>query len=295
MAGRKNNPNLVLSKTSIVVAARNSGAFIGESLECALALPVREVIVVDGESSDQSGQVYESLGVVHPRRLRVLSRAPLGLADARQFGNENATGNFIMHCGPDNLVSYATIIAMIEELNESDFVSCRTRLSSGEGYLNKSHNFSKRRFRSGRNLGVVGTPYIASAKLFRKFPFNPQMKHSDDTELCQRLGVAGLIISRVENYCLEVGFENLSTVFERWSRWGGSDATFYQYRKNSWGVRRRIASLLHPIEAELVGPVSGSNLKDYLSALPFLLMVTFFRYVGWARFSLQAAGWKKNH
>lgn len=289
MVKKIHETNTVLSNTSIVVCSQNSGAFIAKSLESLLELGVREIIVVDGKSTDQSAQVYDSLRLMYPRRLRVLTRTPLGLADARQFGNDNSIGDFILHCGPDNIIGLETIVAMIEELKESNFVSCRTRLSNGVGYLNKSHNFSKKRFRPGRNLEVVGTPYIASSKLFRIFPFNPEMKHSDDTELCERLRAAGMLISRVENYCLEIGFDNLKTVFERWSRWGGSDATFYRYKKNSWTIRRKIVSLLHPIQAELVAPASGSELRPYLSALPFLLMVTFFRYVGWVRSSFRAA------
>ena len=281
-------PSWRLGDISVVVATKNFGHGLESSLRAWLSLDIRELIVVDGFSDDGSQSIFETLDRETPGKLRVLRAKPAGLADARQKGNELAMGPLILHAGPDNVLPAETIAEMVLELEHASLVSCRTRLLTTDNYLDRCHDLSKRRFAAGRHLPVVGTPYLARKSTFEAFPFDPAMVNSDDTDLCTRLTESGHSISRVSGYCFEHGFSNISSIRERWMRWGRGDALYYRKHSGSWTALRKAKSILHPVIAEIAEPKKFLTTTQYLFSIPFLASVAALRVLGWINFSLTA-------
>lgn len=270
-----------LGRTTVVIAAKNFGHKIRDSINSWLQLSILELVVVDGASSDGSQDIYAEMAGIFGERLVVLGEPPRGLAHARQVGNNVARGDFILHAGPDNVMPSQTLHSMIEALDKYDLVSCTTQLINQSGYLNRCHQYSKNRLGPGDNLAVVGTPYVGRRSLFVEFPFDSVLYNSDDTDLCSRLVNSGRAIARLEEPCFEHGFTSLGQIRERWMRWGEGDRTFYRHSRATWSWSRRMRSFLHPFRAEIVQPFSGNKLSAYLVALPFFILVCSFRYAGW--------------
>ncbi len=279
-----NKPSFGLKNISVVIATRNFGHRLEATLHNWLRLDILELLVIDGYSEDESPAVLEKLGSEYRGKLRVEFAKPLGLADARQRGTKLARGQLVLHAGPDNLIPAETIGEMIRELEFSSLVSCQTKLLTVNSYLDRCHDLSKRRFPAGRNLAVVGTPYLALKSTFEDYPFNVSMQDADDTELCDRLRGSGHLISRVPAYCFEHGFSTIGDFRDRWMRWGRGDALYFREKNRDWCPLRRLKSLLHPFEAEIIQPKKFLTIRQYVFALPFFFGVAMLRILGWATF-----------
>ena len=67
--------------------------------------------------------------------------------------------------------------------------------------------------------------------------------------------------------------------------YGKSDAQFYNKYSHEMKFVRKIKSLLHPVTAETTSVMKSNKVKfeKRLYILPFLLMITFYRYIGWIK------------
>ncbi len=241
------------------------------------------IIIVDGESTDRTEEVIENLQGQYPDVLKFYQTPLRGLASARNFGTSKVETTLAMHAGPDNILPPETVKVMIEEIGRCDLVSCQTRRVETSGYLGTAHIIYKKRYTPGVQP-VVGTPYLGRMAVFLEFPFNEEMLNSDDTEFCQRLTDAGKKIFRANVICLEIGFEKLADIVERWLRWGRGDALFYRSQKMRWSLWRKVRSWLHPFKAEILDCFRILTLQEFLYVFPFLMLVMPLRYLGWMRF-----------
>jgi glycosyltransferase involved in cell wall biosynthesis len=275
--------NTMPASVTLVLAAYNSGALLDSTLESNLASGFDRIVIVDGMSNDTTRDVVSRVQAKFPGRVELHSLPKKGLANARNYGSAQSNTDLIMHAGPDNHIPGETLQAMCEQLGTYDLVSCRTRLRTCDTYLSRVHNLYKKRYSAGAQ-DVVGTPYLGARSLFQAFPFDEQMLNSDDTELCHRLAEHGKRLYRVDASCYESGFESMASVMERWSRWGRGDALFYKKMRSRWTLKRKVISLLHPLQAELVSTYRVLPLGEFLSGLPFFVMVCGLRYYGWLRY-----------
>ncbi len=274
-----------LPKISLVVATFNSASMLAETVPHNLDAGFSEIVIIDGFSKDNTVDVIRELEERFKHRIIFKQIPKKGLANARNNGTANSTCELVMHAGPDNFFTSDTLSEMVRLCGEYSLVSCRTELAVVNGYLEKVHSIYKRRYRSGKQT-MVGTPYLAKRELFIAFPFNEKMLNSDDTEFCDRLVNANKAIYRAEVACLETGFNGLPEIIERWMRWGRGDALFYREKSNKWTIRRKIKSLLHPFNAEIVDIKQDVSISEYIYILPFIVFVTKLRYAGWLRFLL---------
>lgn len=265
---------------SLVIATFNGASILARTLPSNLSGPFSQIVVVDGFSTDGTVALIEKLGRKYGNRIVLLQREKKGLANARNHGSRAATGEYVLHAGPDNIITEKTLNAMLLSLSDYALVSCCTELLTPRTYLEKAHALYKRRFSPGEQ-SVVGTPYIAMRDLFASFPFDESMINSDDTDLCYRLLKAGKRIYRCNVNCLEQGFDRPSDFAERWSRWGRGDSLFYQKMHSDWTLLRRAISLVHPFRAELLWPMKHMSPLQYLYCLPFLFLACCGRYWGW--------------
>ena len=271
------------TEISLVVCTFNSTNSLLITLSVNRGLGLREIIVVDGFSTDGIERIHELQGE-GDAEIRLFQVPKQGIGHARAFGTSQASGKYVLHAGPDNWFTDETLSSMLAALERYDLVSCTTEtVSERAGYLSRAHKIYKRRFSAGET-DVVGTPYIARRPLFDQFPFKPEITDCDDTELCMRLVRGEKRIFRVSEACYEVGFDDLASIGERWIRWGRSDAQFYLLMSPDWSWRRRLRSVLHPISTEIGRHFRLLSLGNFIKILPFLLLVVSVRYVGWASY-----------
>lgn len=266
---------------SVVICAHRSRHRLEKTLPPWAALSrVHEVIVVDAPSGDGTAELVRTVAEHAPIPVRLISAPLRGLANARNVGTAAATGEHVLHAGPDNILPGPVLEEMLEKLAVYDLVSCSTVLAEPRSYFDRAHDLSKRRLPVGEILTAVGTPYVAPRRLFIENPFNESMRHADDTELCARLLAKELSIYRSSLTCLEVGYTSLSDLRERWGRWGASDSQFHQQMKHAWSVRRRAKSLSRAFIAEVLEPRQVLKASEYVYGLPFFLIAALFRTQG---------------
>jgi glycosyltransferase involved in cell wall biosynthesis len=85
---------------SVIMVVRNGARYIGAALDSVFAQtrPVHEVVVVDGHSTDQTEAIVRAHAGV-----RWIEQPGQGLADARNAGAREATGNWIAFLDHDDL------------------------------------------------------------------------------------------------------------------------------------------------------------------------------------------------
>lgn len=282
-----NHVEQLLSTVSVVVSTKNSHETLSVSLPKWLELPIKELIIVDGGSIDLTADLLRDVAKSDSRLIVVVEERS-GLALARSVGTKRSTGEIVLHAGPDNIMPVRTLEAMMEEMNNSDLVSCVTKpATASENRWAKAVAVAKTRLASQGNLRIVGTPYMAKRGLFTDFPFDINVKHADDTLLCEALTAAGNHISRVPEYCLEIGFDTRKTLRSRYDRWGHSDAEVYLKFSRQLGLASRWKSFLRPLWIEILGPLHHARTNEYLRALPLLVVFGVWRMVGFLKSLIQ--------
>lgn len=93
-------------KISVIIPVYNKEAYLAECLDSVLGQTLRdiEVVVVDDGSTDSSKSVVERY-MHDDGRVRLVSQENMGVAAARNKGMEEACGEFISFCDPDDFLS----------------------------------------------------------------------------------------------------------------------------------------------------------------------------------------------
>lgn len=270
---------------SAVVCTLNSIASIERCLTSLRAAGVGELIVVDGGSIDGTRELAEALADT------VLTDAGEGLGAARNVGIRETTKPFILNFGSDNVLPPGQLQIMLDTLVQEELagVSAQTHIE-GSNYASQGLNaWRAGRFRPGP-AAVIGTPTIFRGDLLRAHSYDTTRRFSDDSELCERwekfFGARFAISPAVVT---EVGKTTWSEVRVRCRMYGISDQEVFQTgRRSGWSTRRILISLLHPLRADLITPLSHLHGRTALESVPFLVSFTAMRYASWLRQSLRA-------
>lgn len=93
-------------EVSVIIPVYNAGRFVGRAVESALQFAcVKEVILIEDGSPDNSLQVCKTLSAAHPGRVRLLQHPGgenKGAGETRNVGLENARYNFIAFLDADD-------------------------------------------------------------------------------------------------------------------------------------------------------------------------------------------------
>ena len=158
-------PAVAMPLVSVVLAARDAEATVGEAVGSVLRQTVEdlELVVVDDGSVDGTGDV---LAAVADQRLRVLrNEKPLGLAGALNAGLDVARGTHVARMDADDVA----LPRWLERVVGADTLPARLRRSSGPG-----RSTSTPTARSGAvHRMPVGARAIRWAALFSSPFFHP--------------------------------------------------------------------------------------------------------------------------
>ena len=126
---------------SIVIAARDEGAHIGEALEAKLndGYPALQVVLVDDRSTDDTG--LQARAVNDPRltvtRVEVLPEGWLGKLNALQHGLQVATGQWILFSDADVHLAPGTLTRLISwaERDGIDSIAAVPKITPGGPFI----------------------------------------------------------------------------------------------------------------------------------------------------------------
>ncbi len=275
---------LTPADVSAVVCTKNSIQSITECLASLRSEGVGEIIVVDARSTDGTSAIAQQLATL------VLEDDGSGLGAARNLGINSSTKTLILNMGSDNVMPPGELQKMIDLLETQDLagVSARTRIQ-GSNYPTRGLNA----WRTGRFVPgpakVIGTPTLFRSDLLRANLYDPTRRFSDDSELCERLVSkygAKFAISGAEVW--EVGKTSWEEVLIRCRMYGVSDAeVFSRGRQQGWSLQRQAKSLVHPLQADFVTPLSRLPAPEAIAAAPFLAAFAALRYGYWAATALK--------
>jgi glycosyltransferase involved in cell wall biosynthesis len=171
---------------SVVVLTKNSAHTIKACLDSVFLERPKEVIAVDGRSTDGTLSILESY------EIRVLVDTIRSFGHSRQVGVEAATAEYVMFVDSDVILVTGCIQTMLRELNKYGWVGIHARVLSAENvnYWQRSEDESFLSY-----YGVVRPirQISTTAALFRKdvllrYPFDPSFAEAaEDVDLCHRL------------------------------------------------------------------------------------------------------------
>lgn len=122
MSGRSAPTDII--PVSVVVCARNRDNVIGRCLEAISRAGPAEVIVIDGDSSDQTVPIARRYGAT------VMSDGAMGLGAARQLGAEHARSEFIVYVDTDTVITPTTLADLYEEATGHLYDGLQARLAT---------------------------------------------------------------------------------------------------------------------------------------------------------------------
>jgi len=259
----------------------NSIASIEPCLQSLIDAGMGEIIVVDASSTDGTREIADQLADT------VLTDPGTGLGNARNIGIRKTTKPLILNMGSDNVMPPGQLERMINTLEQDgyDGVSALTRIKGTSYPARGLGAWRKGRFRPGPAT-IIGTPTLFRGDLLRMYPYDPERRFSDDSELCERwqreLG-STFAISDAE--VIEIGKTSWGEVSRRCQMYGTSDAEIYRRESENWPASRKVSSLLHPLRSDLLVPIRHLGVREAMMALPFLVVFTVRRYGAWRRAS----------
>jgi len=271
-------PRYTTKNVSAVVCTMNSISGIEQCLLSLQAAGVGQIIVVDADSTDGTQEVARKYADI------VLGDPGLGLGNARNIGIAQSVELLVLNMGSDNIMPLGELEKMTSYLEAGSFqgVSAQTRIVGANYVAHGLNVWRKGRFPEGGRL-IIGTPTLFDGALLRANPYAPDRKFSDDSELCERWSSyfqARFAIS--DAVCLEVGKSSWDEARIRARMYGVSDAeVFKQGSRSGWSVTRKTKSLLHPLRADFITPISRMRQPSEFKAIPFLGYFTAIRYQGW--------------
>jgi glycosyltransferase involved in cell wall biosynthesis len=265
---------------SVIVPARNAEHQLGDCLRSIAWSNPREIIVVDGESSDGTVALARRLGA------RVLSDAGSGLPAARLMGAEAAGSPWVALIDADVIVDEGDLERLLAEAKRDGYTALQAGLRSvsGNGYWGQALVQHHRSGRSKDWFGVVATVFERDALL--RHGFDARFLSGEDIDLRWRLRDAGAKIGVSDQTVVEHRFDDT-----------------WEFAKGQWladghGFGRMIGA--HGARAKLLLglPLAAGVRGSLLSLvrrqprwLPYYACFVVFNYLGLAReLAARAAG-----
>jgi glycosyltransferase involved in cell wall biosynthesis len=254
---------------TVVVPARNAEALIDTCLSAIRRQNPRELIVVDGMSTDRTVEIARRHGAT------VLSDEGRGLPAARRMGAEAATSQRVVLVDVDVRLGEGDLGRLLQEFEDEEYTALQAGLhsvSGGSGYWGQALAAHHRTGRSRNWFGVVATVFDRDVLL--KHGFDDRFLSGEDIDLRWRLREAGTRIGVSGRTVVEHRFE------DSWEFARG------QFTADGHGLGRMISN--HGIRAKLLlGLPAAAAVRGIALSLaqlqprwiPYYLVYAVYNYV----------------
>jgi glycosyltransferase involved in cell wall biosynthesis len=270
-----------LEDVSVAVCVRNSASLLEA---CLLALknetPECEVVVIDGNSSDNSVEIAKRYTA------NVFSDEGKGLAHARQMGIDKSSGKYVAFISPDNHATRQLLWDMKKVLENNPKVAAvvpQTQMLEPKNYWERATKYIfDYLINTTGKVDVVGTPCMYPREIVTRIRYDDDITGGcDDTDMSLRLKAAGYELEMIETPNFENNDLDFMNFVSRHKFYGKGDAEFYNKYRPEWTVKRRLQSLTHPFRKyALKGAVTFIG-KGKVIYVPALWVATIARYSGW--------------
>ncbi|WP_087874054.1 glycosyltransferase [Arthrobacter globiformis] len=173
-------------EVSVVVPARNAAHWIGDCLESIRAQNPREIIVVDGCSTDDTVEIAQSMDA------RVISDGGRGLPAARMLGVQSARSDLVALIDADVILPPGALAGLLDEFKACGYDGLQFGLVSeadGPGYWGAALAWHHIHSRVRSWFGVSAT--LMRKNVLLSVPFDDAFRSGEDIELRIRLEDAG--------------------------------------------------------------------------------------------------------
>ena len=179
---------------TIVICARNRGSMIGRCLDAVLDAHPAEIIVVDGNSTDETAAIARAKGVT------VVSDDGAGLAAARQLGARLAQHDYVIFVDTDVVVGTETFRQMLDEAQEHHYDALQAELrtwSAKPSYWQRAERWRRTtQMRKGVAMVLGCQITLVRRELLMRVGFDAAFKGAaEDADFCLRARAAGAVIA----------------------------------------------------------------------------------------------------
>ncbi|WP_139421810.1 glycosyltransferase [Chryseobacterium mulctrae] len=203
------NPN---PKVSVIVPVYNVEHYLAKCLDSLVnqSLQNIEIIVVNDGSKDGSGNIIQQYSEKYSDKIKAFTKENGGLSDARNFGIDQATGDYLGFVDSDDYVSGTMFEDMLNlaEKNCAEMVICNIQKVDEEGNvtqkLTQIPNMPEKIVLETNFSAFSDLSYFACNKLFIKELFaHKRFKkgvHFEDIQLIPQLLLESKIIAQTQNF-----------------------------------------------------------------------------------------------
>ncbi|AZA87916.1 glycosyltransferase family 2 protein [Chryseobacterium shandongense] len=202
----------VPSKVSVIVPVYNVEKYLAKCLDSLICQTHQnlEILVVNDGSTDRSGEIILDYAQRYPHKIKAFLKENGGLSDARNFGIDIATGDFIGFVDSDDYVSasmFQEMAALAEEHN-AEMVICNVlkvdELGKIKQKITQVPNMPDKIDLESNFSVFSDISYFACNKLFKRNLFNEKRfkknVHFEDIQLIPQLVLDCTTIAQTQNY-----------------------------------------------------------------------------------------------
>ncbi len=263
-----------ISELSVVICNKNSLKFLKKSIPVYKKSKIKELIVVDGNSTDGSLEYLEE------KKIKTISDSGKGLSYSRQLGINNSNGKIIFIAGPDDICDETFLEDSLRSFFTSkyDAATVCLKIFKTQTYWDYSFNLWFSYIRNKKqSTKVIGTPTYFKRKVFDNIQYDSKSIGCDDTDISEKLIQNNFKIGVLENYCDQINENNFNDVKKKFLLYGKSDINYY--RINNKNLTNLFNTLTHPLK-HLLKFSMFLIMRMKFKYLPFIFVATIYRYFG---------------
>jgi glycosyltransferase involved in cell wall biosynthesis len=261
---------------SVLICCKDSQEFIEDCLISIIKQNPLEIIVIDGESKDDTvviAKKYTDLVFSDERR---------GLGYARKLGVSKCSGDFIVIVSPDDIISTSFLKNSVLEINKDDKIAALLapkKMDNIKTFWDFGQN-AIYQLTQKFPIRVVGNPSIYRSDLLKEFSYDDVFSANEDTDLCERWNREGYLVGWGKSFfTVEIEHRSFREFRSRYIWYGKGDYRFYYKWK---GIDRKVSNrhLLHPLKNYMIKYTFYFIIKLNFKAAIFTVLCGLFRYYG---------------
>lgn len=222
---------MTLPKISVVLCAKNEGQRIRKALTSIKAANPDEIIVVDGNSKDETANISREY-TEHV----IISKAG-SLTRDRQVGIDAASNDVIAMIDADHRISPSDLESLWNDMNEFDFDMVQSQIQiMDKGFWCRAETDAFDVFLNipGKKKMIGTAPALYKREIFNQIQFDDHItKNKDDADFIYRLYSTGAFrFGHGRTRITQEHFCSLSDYFSKFSWYGRGDGEFCRKHKN---------------------------------------------------------------
>lgn len=262
---------------SVLICCRNSAECIGDVLESIKQQNPGEIIIVDGNSKDETIEIAKKFTSL------IYNDEGKGLGYARKLGVSKSSYKYICIISPDDLISENFISTSLQEIkncsHETVALLARKKFSKPKSFWDKGQDAIYKLVQTFP-IRVVGNPSIYKTNIFGKFSYDITFNANEDTDLCERWARAGYQVEWAKNlWTIEIENRDYKGFKERYQWYGEGD---YRFVKKWFSIDKNTSfrHFFHPFKNYMIKYPFYLILKGRFGAALFSFLCGINRYKG---------------